>query len=98
LTGVVCLRDHVARFRKLFKNWQFANLDWGAPIEINVPNLSTKERLHLQRHLPRQKNAGKTLRQSLGYLINDDQAQSEIQLQQYADFHRYFPYFIKAIP
>jgi hypothetical protein len=98
LTGIVCLRSQVVRFKKLFKSWQFANLEWGAPTEINVPNLSTKERLHLQRHLPRGKNAGKALRQSLGYLINEDQAQTEIQLQQYADFHRYFPYFIKAIP
>jgi len=98
LTGVVCLRNDEAGFRKLFKSWQFANLDWGAPTEINVPNLSTKERLHLQRHLPRRKNAGKALRQSLGYLINEDQVQTEIQLQQYADFHRYFPYFIKATP
>lgn len=98
LTGLVCLRSDVARFRKLFKNWQFANLDWGAPTEINVPNLSTKERLHLQRHLPHGKNAGRKLRLSLGYLLNADIAETEIQLQQYADFHRYFPYFIKATP
>lgn len=98
LTGIVCLRTEVARLRRLFKRWRFANLDWTAPTEINVPNLSTKERLHLQRRLPRRKNAGKALRRSLGYLINEDRAQTEIELQQYADFHRYFPYFVKAIP
>ena len=98
LTGVVCLREHEGTFRKLFKSWPFENLDWKGPTEINVPNLSTKERLHLQRHLPRSKNAGRALRQSLGYLIEADTAQTETELQQYADFHRYFPYFIKAIP
>jgi putative O-methyltransferase len=99
LTGVVCLRNGAAGFRKVFKKWRFANLDWSPPTEINVPNLSTKERLHLQRHLPRRKNAGKALRRSLGYLIDpEDETQTETQLQQYADFHRYFPYFIKAIP
>jgi hypothetical protein len=98
LTGIVCLRSELARSRELFNRWRFANLDWAAPTEINVPNLSTKERLHLQRHLPRRKNAGKALRQSLGYLINEDQTQTEVELQQYADFHRYFPYFVKAVP
>ncbi|HUL35772.1 MAG TPA: O-methyltransferase [Candidatus Eisenbacteria bacterium] len=98
LTGIVCLRKEMSRFRELFKRWQFANLDWVAPKEINVPSLSTKERLHLQRHLPRRKNAGRRLLRSLGYLIDRDEATTEIQLQQYADFHRYFPYFIKAIP
>lgn len=98
LTGVVCLRVDEARFRRAFKDWRFANLDWNLPIEINVPNLSTKERLHLQHYLPHGKNAGKILRRSLGYLIDDDQAGTEDQLQQYADFHRYFPYFVKAVP
>ncbi len=98
LTGVVCLREDEARLRKLFKNWQFAKLDWAAPTEINVPNLSTKERLHLQRHLPHGKNAGRRLLRSLGYLIDRDVEATEFQLQQYADFHRYFPYFMKAIP
>ena len=98
LTGVVCMRKDEAKFRSLFKKWQFANLDWNAPTEISVPNLSTKERLHLQRHLPRRRNAGRTLLRSLGYLIDEDRVQTEIQLQQYADFHRYFPYFVKAVP
>jgi hypothetical protein len=98
LTGVVCLRTSEAEIKSPFANWRFANLKWNAPIEINVPNLSTKERLHLQRHLPHGRNAGKILRRSLGYLIDRDQAQTESQLQQYADFHRYSPYFIKAIP
>ena len=98
LTGAVCFRSDEAVFRGAFKNWQFANLDWEPPTEINVPNLSTKERLHLQRYLPCSKHAGRRLRKSLGYLIDDSQSKTEQQLQQYADFHRYFPYFIKAVP
>ena len=98
LTGVVCPRVEEKTLRKTFKDWRFANLNWNKPKEINVPSLSTRERLHLQRHLPCGGNAGKTLRRALGYLIDEDKEQTEIQLQQYADFHRYFPYFIKAIP
>jgi hypothetical protein len=98
LTGVVCERGKEKEFRKAFKNWPFSNLNWNEPRQINVPSLSTRERLRLQRELPRVQNAGKTLRRALGYLIEDDIEQTEMKLQQYADFHRYFPYFIKAVP
>jgi hypothetical protein len=98
LTGVVCRRVEEKDFRKVLKKWPFANPNWNEPIRINVPSLSTKERLHLQRHLPCSANAGKFLRRSLGYLIDKNTEQTEIQLQQYAAFHRYSPYFIKAIP
>jgi len=98
LTGVVCNRTDVLAISRRFDDWQFANLDWGPPKEISVPNLSPKERLHLQRYLPRGGNAGRRLRRALGYLIDENVAQTEVQLQQYADFHRYFPYFIKATP
>ncbi len=98
LTGAVCLRDEEKNLREAFKNWRFANLNWNEPRQINVPSLSTKERLHLQRYLPCGRNAGRTLRRALGYLTDENLKETEIRLQQYADFHRYSPYFIKAIP
>lgn len=98
LTGVVCLRSEQIKIVRAFKDWRFANLHWNKPTQIKVPALSIKERLHLQRHLPRRGDAGRVLRQSLGYLIDKDVPTTESQLQQYADFHQYFPYFIKATP
>jgi hypothetical protein len=98
LTGIVCQRTDENSVRKTFKNWRFANLDWQQPQAINVPNLSTKERLHLQRYLPRAGDAGKALRRTLGYLIDETKEGTEAQLQQYANFYRYYPYFIKAAP
>jgi hypothetical protein len=98
LTGVVCQRDEEKVLRKAFKNWHFANLNWKEPRQINVPSLSTKERLHLQRYLPCSRNAGRTLRRALGYMTDENLKETENRLQQYADFHRYSPYFIKAIP
>lgn len=97
LTGVVCFRSEEPRVREAFKNWEFANLDWAKPRRIDVPMLSTKERLHLQHRLPRT-NAGRVLRRALGYLIDTDVRTTEFKLGQYADFHRHFPYFMKAIP
>ena len=97
LTGVVCLRTEEANLRQIFRPWEFVNLDWNKPRRIDVPMLSTKERLHLQHRLP-SKNAGGALRHALGYLIDEDAESTELKLAQYAEFHRHFPYFMKAIP
>jgi hypothetical protein len=98
LTGIVCLRSEEAKVRKAFHKWHLKNLNWGRPKIIDVPNLSTRERLHLQRSLPCEKRAGRTLRLALGYLIDKNIRRTEAKLRQYAEFHNYFPYFMKAIP
>lgn len=98
LTGLVCLRGQEHKVRKPFEGWKLANLRWGKPKRIDVPELSTKERLHLQEHLPCLKDPGKALRKALGYLIDDDWQKTEAKLKQYADFHRHLPYFMRATP
>jgi len=98
ITGVVCRRDGAAEVEQVFQDLRFSNLHWAKPTFIDVPFLSTKERLHLQRFLPCDKDVGRVLRQALGYLIDSDQAHTEVTLRQYADFHRYYPYFIRAVP
>jgi len=98
LTGIVCLRDEKVKVNEAFNGWEFANLTWAKPKLINVPILSTKERLHLQHCLPCMTSAGNTLRAKLGYLIDDDIPKTEAALEQYAVFHRYSPYFMRTIP
>lgn len=98
LTGIVCEREKQDTVKRAFENLQFSNLTWTEPRLIDLPALSTKERLHLQHLLPCASGAGRKLRQSLGYLIDDDPELTELKLQQYADFHRYYPYFMKATP
>lgn len=98
LTGVVCMRNEEAKIGSAFSKWHLANLSWKNPRLIDVPTLSTKERLHLQSRLPCNANPGRTLRRALGYLIDNDTRKTEAKLRQYADFHRYFPYFMKAVP
>lgn len=98
LTGIVCRRSDQKRIRGLFKNWHYANLDWDAPTQISIPFLSTKERLHLQRHLPLKQNTGRRLLKVLGYTLDEDEANSIVMLKQYADFYKYYPFFVKAAP
>lgn len=94
LTGVVCGEGGEDRLTEAFADWEFANLDWGPPTRINVPTLSTKERLRLQPFLPAE-TPEKTLRAELGYSIGKGTAG---MLKQYAAFHRYAPYFLKGVP
>jgi hypothetical protein len=98
LTGVVCEKSKLAETRDCFKKWQLSNLDWRAPKKINVPFLSVKERLHLQKLLPCKKNGGKKLLRSLGHCIDETERASRIQLDQYAEFYKFYPHFIRANP
>ena len=98
LTGVVCQRDAEAATKEAFQDLHFRNLTWAKPKIINVPVLSTQERLHLQKLLPCRSGAGRTLREALGYLIDEDRESTEAKLKQYADFHLYYPYFMRAVP
>jgi hypothetical protein len=64
-----------------------------------MPNLSLKERLALEKHLPMKTINPKRLRDELGYYLNgDDPDGSTEQLEQYAEFHEFLPIFTKIIP
>lgn len=98
LTGIICRRERKSYVEKAYKGWDFANLNWAGPKIINLPDLSTKERLRLQEFLPCHKYTGRVLRLALGYYIDKDCRATENKLKHYAEFHRYSPYFVKAIP
>lgn len=97
-TGIVCRPQTRQHIRTIFKGWRFANLNWRKPRRIEVPFLSTKERLRLQEFLPCRRDAGNKLLKALGYIIDEDRDKSISKLSQYAAFHRYYPYLVKAIP
>lgn len=99
LTGVVCPKRSQEQFRSLFSKWQFRNLNWHRPSRIDVPILSTRERLQLQEHLPCcAGKAGIRLSAVLGYLVDETRQKSWRKMSQYALFHRYSPYFVRAVP
>ena len=99
LTGIICHINCMMSVKRAYENWEFAKLEWERPSLISLPVLSTKERLHLQRILPiKSPTAGRKLHQLLGYQIEEDLEETEKALKQYAEFHRYSPYFIRGIP
>ena len=97
-TGIVCSRQQHQAVRDAFDDWEFANLDWNEPRMMEIPALSTKERLHLQDKLPCPDDAGKLLHEELGYFVARNENESIRQLQDYADFHRLYPYFMRGVP
>ena len=98
VTGVLLSRKDSDATVQLFSGWQFANVDWREPRLIDLPTLTTKERLHLQCHLPCAHDGGRVLREVLGYQTGENAAQTERQLSQYAEYHRYSPYFVRSVP
>lgn len=96
LTGIVCDNSDKLKISKQFSKWKFSNLNWRCPDRIDVPILSTKERLKLESKLPnKSKCIGKQLHNSLGYKISDSEKDTIHCLEQYADFCRFYPTFAK---
>jgi len=58
---------------------------------INVPNLSIKERLHLEGCLPRDPNCITDFSQGLGYKIEKSKSNHESSMKQYAKYHKHYP-------
>jgi hypothetical protein len=98
LTGAVCSTSDVEEVKSRFDGWAFKNLAWEPPKRVDVPFLSSRERLHLQEHLPCDANPGETLLGVLGYLIDDERERTVDKLKQYADFYRHYPHFVRAVP
>ena len=95
ITGIVCNECTVPKINQWFKDWKFSNLDWAAPRQIDVPLLSIKERLHLEKHLPTKTKTGISLSRSLGYNIDRTDSKSLEKLKQYEEFYQYYPYFAR---
>lgn len=92
LTGVVCRSSEKAEIKERMACWKWPNFCWRKdPVQIDIPVLSTKERLHLQSDLP---CAARHLIKRLGYKIDGENSLS--QMKQYAEFYRQYPYFIRA--
>ncbi len=95
VTGIVIPTSERTLVAKQFKSWKFANLKWRAPIPISVPVLSVQERLSLQKHLPLRDKITQTYLKCLGYRIGDSASQHLKMMENYADFHAYYPFFAR---
>lgn len=96
ITGIVWPLSKVEQLRKKLEGWRFANLSWEPPRKVAMPILSVKERLFLEAHISAHGNDERGLVKVLGYDLGDGEEDTLKKLGQYADFHRYYPYFAKV--
>ena len=97
VTGIVCNRNSIDATKEQLKSVRFVDFDWNEPIEVNIPDLSIKERLHLESQLPipSGSDAGTILYETLAYMTADNAKATKNQLARYADFFREYPHFIR---
>lgn len=96
-TGIFCLAEHWDETAAYFAGEGYLA---GKAIHvepINVPALTTKERLHLEGLLPTKKRDGRVCQDTLKYLIEGERSEREsvYRLEQYERYHRFYPYFAK---
>ncbi|MCK5581840.1 MAG: hypothetical protein KAJ18_11275 [Candidatus Omnitrophica bacterium] len=101
VTGLICLEAERAEYIKHFKSkCEFFSPNADSVDILDIPMLSTKERLHLEDLMPTQKRDGKVAMNRLKYLIEGDDSEdlSLYKFQQYEKYHRVYPYFGKLVP
>ena len=72
------------------KNWKFRSKNWNDLTRIEVPELSTKERLKIDEHMHRPPNY---ILDRLKFLVADTHENSLRAIQNYKLLHRYYPNF-----
>lgn len=95
IAGIVCKKNQASQILNWFENWRFLNSRWEGPRRIDVPILSTKERLLLERHLPTIAKTGRNISRVLGYRIDNTSEANIDKLKQYEGFFQYYPYFAR---
>ncbi|GGX57417.1 O-methyltransferase [Saccharospirillum salsuginis] len=74
--------------------WELSNKDWSAPIDIDVPSLSIRERLWLDKKLPTEIE---TIEDELGFQFDSDAEKSSELINNYKKFYRYYPQFSRVL-
>ncbi len=100
-TGVFCNVEDKNNIVKHFVNAKILSSKGIVAVnDIDVPVLTTKERLKLEPTIPAIRKTGKTSLRSLGYLIEGDgkNAESLRVMKQYEQYFQYYPYFGKLVP
>jgi hypothetical protein len=100
-TGLICLDEDFDRFARHFVDYcPFCTSDSDRVDEIDVPSLTTKERLHLEEILPTADVTGEACIGRLGYLVEGDEteSQSKRKMEQFERYYRLYPHFGRIVP
>ncbi|MCC3408854.1 MAG: hypothetical protein JGK17_25420 [Microcoleus sp. PH2017_10_PVI_O_A] len=97
VTGIILERNKMQEFfdQTNIDKWELSNRDWKPPQRINVPDLTIKERLHIDSRLPNFE--AKTIQDELGFLFDSKEKVSLEMLETYVLFYRQSPYFSRIL-
>lgn len=71
-----------------FHDLEYVNFSWDSPVNINIPELTVKEMLEINKLLP-DSNAKKQLKQKFGFVFSE----SEKEIDSYISFYKHYPSF-----
>lgn len=97
VTGIILERKEKQDFleKTNIDTWELSNIDSEPPRRINVPDLTIKERLHIDSRLPNFE--AKTIQDELGFLFDSKESVSLEMLKTYVLFYRHSPYFSRIV-
>ena len=80
-------------------DWEFYPKGWKPPKEINVPDLSVKERLFIDGRIDALNPDPAGLYDDLGFQLVDSSSESENidSLSAYIEYRRFYPFFLKSL-
>ena len=95
MTGMVIPRTKKAELRSRLDlgSWPFASNDWRAVHSLEVPDLTLRERLFLERAAAT--SAYGEVSEKLGFIFGDETELGTF-LQNYKDFYRFYPTLLSA--
>lgn len=76
-------------------HWAYKNLEWIKPLPISVPDLSVKERLHIEALLPG--GAPEDIRESLGYFVGSNEREASELMKNFVNYYRLSPSYSRVV-
>ncbi len=98
LTGILDTPENCQRIVDVpvIREWEYSCFDWENINNISMPDLTVKERIRINENLPALVGDPEAIHASLDCWVDEDEAESLNKLNNYADFYRHFPQFVRA--
>jgi hypothetical protein len=95
-TAMILNKDDKERVATQLGDWAFYSKDWSNPKNINIPNMSIKERLAIEAMLPKA-NPDQII-SGLGFYIGGNLGEAKKQMTNFIDYYKVMPWYSKVIP
>lgn len=77
------------------QHWAYRNLTWDTPTSISIPDLSAKERMHIEALLPDVDPA--RIADQMGYYVGGDEEEAEALMRNFVTYYRLSPWFSRVL-